>query len=144
MAIPRGVLFMSRENPIDLENTENKVVYEYLKAFHAHPDLSELLIKAATKSCGDIQVSYQERADDYGPCMVSTDGIIIGFAIGMNSIAFKAGEKMLPIANSTGGEACPECGPNWMAFKPFRGDWPKVDLEFWVLKAYVFEREKVG
>jgi hypothetical protein len=137
-------MFISHKNPINLEKTENKVVYEHLKAFHAHTDLSDLLIKAATKPCGDIQVSYQERVNGSGPCMVSTNGIIIGFAIGMDLIAFRAGEKMLPIAIATGGEAYPECGPNWMAFKPFRGGWPKVDLEFWALKAYVFEREKVA
>jgi hypothetical protein len=133
---------MPPENPINLANAENRAVYEYLKAFHAHPELSELLINSTTKPCGDIQVFYQARPDDCGPCIVSTKGIIIGFAIGMNIIAFRAGRNMMDIALATGGSAFPECGPNWMAFKPFRGGWPKVDLEFWALKAYVFVREQ--
>ena len=128
--------------PFDLSLNENRVVYEHLKKFSAHPDLVEYLLRAL-KVCGDVQVF----SPDIGQCRyvtLSTQRIIFGFAIGMNTIAFKLSEKMKVIAFQTGATPSQECGPDWVELPIFRGDWPRVDLEFWMLKAYLNIREMVG
>jgi len=43
---------------------------------------------------------------------------------------------MKAIAIETGGKPFPECGDDWVRFLPFRGDYPKIDFDFWALKAY--------
>jgi hypothetical protein len=128
--------------PFDLSLEANRVVHEYLKNLSAHPDLVEMLLRAL-KVCGDVQVfSPNIRQSRY--VTLSTQRIIFGFAIGTNTIAFKLSEKMKAIALQTGAKLYPECGTDWVQFPMFRGDWPKVDLEFWVLKAYLNVREAVG
>jgi hypothetical protein len=128
--------------PFDLSLKANQVVYEYLKRYSAHPDLVEILFRALNV-CGDVQVF----SPDISKCCfvtLSTQRIIFGFAIGTNTIAFMLSEKMKAIALQTGAKPCPECGTDWVELPMFRGDWPRVDLEFWMLKACLNVRESVG
>jgi hypothetical protein len=73
---------------------------------------------------------------------VSTKNVVFGFAEGMSAVTFRLDERMKARALATGGVSLPACGPEWVAFAPFRDDWPRVDLEFWARKAYVFVREE--
>ena len=99
-----------------------------------------MLIKSM-KPCGDVQIF---EPDSYRYLTVSTQKIIFGFAIDMDTITFRLNEKMKAIAIETGGKPFPECGEDWIKFLPFRSDWPKIDFEFWALKAYLNIRESVG
>ena len=99
-----------------------------------------MLIKSM-KPCGDVQIF---EPDSYRYLTVSTQKIIISFSIEMDTIAFRLNEKMKAIAIETGGKPFPECGEDWIKFLPFRSDWPKIDFEFWALKAYLNIRESVG
>jgi len=126
--------------PFDPTLETNRPVYHHIKNLGAHSDIAELLTKSL-KRCGDVQVF---SPDDYRYLTVSTQRIIFGFAIGMDTIAFRLNQKMRAIAMETGGKLFPECGEDWVRFLPFRGDYPKIDFEFWALKAYVNIRESVG
>jgi tetrahydromethanopterin S-methyltransferase subunit B len=130
---------MTPSHPFDLTIATNRAVFEYIKKLCAHPDLVEPLI-AAVKPLGDVQISYP-NSEDCSSVAVSTNGIIFGFAIGMRSIMFRLDNQMKERALATGGTAYSECGPEWVAFEPFRCDWPRVDFEFWARKACVFVRE---
>jgi|SRR5450756_1356192 len=126
--------------PFDPANEMNRLVYDHFKNLHAHSDIVEPLTKAV-KPLGDVQVF---SPDSYRYLTVSTQGIIFGFAAGMDTIAFRLNQRMKEIAIETGAEAYPECGADWVSFLPFRSDWPKIDFEFWALKAYVNIREIAG
>ncbi|HTB83358.1 MAG TPA: hypothetical protein VK742_06865 [Candidatus Sulfotelmatobacter sp.] len=133
---------ITNQCPFDLSFNENRMVYEYLKKYSAHPDLVETLLSALAV-CGDVQVF----SPDINQCRyvaLSTQRIIFGFAIDMNTIAFKQNEKMKAIALQTGATPYPECGVDWVKLPISRVDWPQVDLKFWTLKAYLNIREKVG
>jgi len=93
------------------------------------------------KPCGDVQIF---EPANYGYLTVSTQKIIFGFATGMDTIAFRLNEKMRRLAVQTGARLLPECGEDWVNFWPSQGDWPRVDYEFWALKAYLNIREITG
>ena len=102
----------------------------------------ETLLPALTV-CGDVQVF----SPDINQCRyvaLSTQRIIFGFAIDMNTIAFKLNEKMKAIDLQTGATPYPECGVDWVKLPISRVDWPQVDLKFWMLKACLNIREKAG
>jgi hypothetical protein len=126
--------------PFDPAIEANHKVYNYINGLHCHSDLAETLT-GAMKLCGDVQFFSPES---YRYLTVSTQKIIFGFAIGMDTIAFRLNKKMKAIAVETGAKPFPECGDDWVYFLPFRPDWPKVDFEFWSLKAYLNVRESVG
>ena len=126
--------------PFDPTLEANRAVFNYIKNFHCHSDIGEMLIKSM-KPCGDVQIF---EPDSYRYLTVSTQKIIISFSIEMDTIAFRLNEKMKAIAIETGGKPFPECGEDWIKFLPFRSDWPKIDFEFWALKAYLNIRESVG
>ena len=130
---------MKQDYPFDPAADANRAVFEYIRKFGAHSDLVELLIPAL-KPLGDIQTF---SPGSYGYFAVSTKGIIIAFVIGTDTIAFRLDNRMKERAIATGGNAFPECGDGWVAFEPFRPDWPRVDFEFWARKAYVFVREAI-
>jgi len=132
---------MTPSRPIDLTIDANRAVFDYIKNLSAHSDLVDPLI-AAVKPLGDVQISHP-NSGNYGSVAVSTNGIIFGFVIGMQSIMFRLDNCMKERALATGGTAYSECGSEWVAFEIFRSDWPKVDLEFWARKAYVFVRESM-
>jgi hypothetical protein len=126
--------------PFDPALEANRPVFDYIKNCHAHSDIVEPLI-AATKPLGDAQIF---SPGDYRYVTVSTSRIIFGFAIGTNVIAFRLNGQMKERAIITGGAAFPLCGSDWVSFEPFRCEWPRVDFEFWALKAYVRAREMAG
>jgi hypothetical protein len=130
------------ECPFDSTIEANRMVFGYIKNLSAHSDLGETLINAV-KPLGDVQI-YSPDISNYRYLTASTQQIVFGFAVGMNSIAFRLNEQMKSRALETGGKAFPECGADWVSFLPFRCDWPKVDLNFWALKAYLNIRESVG
>jgi hypothetical protein len=123
--------------PFDPATDLNCQAYNHIKNLHAHSDIGEPLIEAI-KPLGDVQVF---SPDSYRFLTVSTKGILFGFAIGMNTIAFRLDDRMMAIARETGAKAFLECGRDWANFLPFRSDWPRIDFEFWARKAYVNARE---
>jgi hypothetical protein len=132
---------MKDQVPPELLSEINRAVFDQIDGLSAHSDLShELLI--AVKPLGDVQMFTPDRGS-YRYVVVSTKGVIFGFAIGMERLAFRLDEKMKQRAIETGGEPYSICGDDWISFELFRADWPKVDLEFWARKAYVAIRERV-
>jgi|ERR1017187_3031675 hypothetical protein len=126
--------------PFDPTLEANRQVFNHTKNLHVHSDISGTLVKSL-KPCGDVQI-FSPGGDRY--LTVSTQGIIFGFAAGMDTIAFRLNRQMKEIALETGAKAFPQCGEDWVNLLPFRCDWLRVDCEFWALKAYVNVREIVG
>ena len=125
--------------PPELENDQNRAVLNYLANKSAHDGVGGALL-AAVKPLGDVQI-FSPDFHQYRYVAVSTQAIIFGIAVGMNTIAFKLNEPLRTRALATGGAALLDCGPDWVAFIPFRDDWPEIDLKFWARKAYVYARE---
>lgn len=129
--------------PFDPTLEANRLVFGYIKNLSAHPDLSEILIKAV-KHPGDVQI----YSPDFSNCRyvaVSTQRIIFGFAIGTSTIAFRLNDRMKAVAIKTGEKLLPECGAHWVEFSfGGRGEWPATDWDFWALRAYVNVRESMG
>ncbi len=125
--------------PPEVDNEQNRAVLAHLHPLSAHSDIVEALMKAV-EPLGDVQ-TFCPDPHEYRYVAVSTKNVVFGFAAGMNEVAFRLEERFKQRALLTGGVALPECGPEWVAFEVFRNDWPKVDLEFWARKAYVFVRE---
>lgn len=130
--------------PVTLENAINRPVLAHLKDLSAHSDIAEVLIQAV-KPLGDVQIFCPEPAA-YRYVLVSTKGIIFGFAVGMDTVAFRLDARMKSRALATGAIAYPECGHEWVAVMHHvsDSDWPQVDVRFWALKAYVQARETAG
>jgi hypothetical protein len=130
---------MTQIIPNYLITSINSSVLAHVKEKSAHSDVVDALIESV-KPLGDIQM-FCPDLNEYRYVIVSTNGVIFGFAIGMNTIAFRLDERFKSRALITGGMACPECGDDWISFILFRNDWPKIDLQFWALKAYAHARE---
>src|SRR5262245_17896257 len=130
---------MDRPLPDALRNTVNADVLSYLKGKSAHSDIAEALFNAV-KPLGDVQ-HFCPNPQQYKYLAVSTQGVIFGTATGMNLIAFRLDATFKDRALRTGASDAREIGSLWVSFEPFRSDWPRIDLEFWARKAYVFARE---
>jgi hypothetical protein len=130
---------MAQSVPAELQTGINRQVLGHLKGSSAHSDVVEALMKAV-EPLGDVQ-TFCPDPREYLYVVVSTRNVVFGFAGGMTSVAFRLDERFKERALKTGGVAYPACGPEWVEFEVFRCDWPKVDLEFWARKAYVFVRE---
>ena len=132
---------MALNIPAPLLNRINAPVLAHVKDLSAHSDITEPLL-TAVKPLGDVQV-FCPDAHKYRYVVVSTNGIIFGLAVGMNTIAFRLDPRMKLRALATGAKAYPECGEDWVSVLPLGSDadWPAVDLRFWALKAYVYARE---
>jgi len=124
--------------PSQLQKDLNRRVLEHVAAKFAHSDLSEVL-QAAIKPLGDVEL-YCPDWPKYHYLVASTRHVIFGFAIGMNTIAFRLDRVFEARALATGAAAYPACGEGWVSFMPFRADWPRIDFEFWALQAYVHAR----
>lgn len=128
--------------PFDPTLEANRQVFDHIKNLSAHSEISEILVKSL-KPCGDVQV-FSPDISNCRYLTVSTQGIIFGLALEMHIIAFRLNKKMKEIALKTGARTFPECGEDWVNVWPPRGEWPRVDYEFWALKAYLNIRESVG
>jgi hypothetical protein len=133
---------MLQEIPKDLETLRNQTVLRHIEGLSAHSDVVEAL-GIALKPLGDVQCFCPDPAE-YRYVVASTRGTIFALALGMNTIGFRLDARMKSRALASGGADFPECGPEWVSFTPFRADWPRIDLEFWALKAYVAARELEG
>ena len=133
---------MPQSLPIELMTGINQLVLAHLENKSAHSDNAGALM-TAVKSLGDVQLFCPDW-QHYRYVTASTNNIIFGFAIGMNTIAFRLDDRLKIRALATGGAACLACGSDWVSFLLFRDDWPKVDVEFWALKAYVYARQTVA
>ena len=131
---------MTPEHPFDLTINTNRAVFDYIRNLSAHSDIVEPLV-AAVKPLGDVQIFTPEKPGGYRYYAVSTKGIIFAFAIGTRTIAFRLDNRMWERAVATGAKDFSICGTDWVSFEPFRCDWPKIDFEFWALKAYVYAGE---
>jgi hypothetical protein len=125
--------------PPELETAINRQVLDHVNGKSAHSDVADAL-SAACQSLGDIKLFCPDWLQ-YRYVVASTRGVIMAFALGMNTIGFRLDERMKTRALASGGAPCPECGGDWVSFTLFRDDWPKADLEFWARKAYVAARE---
>jgi hypothetical protein len=130
---------MKQEVPNSFSNKWNKGVFDFLQKYSAHSDVAEILIKA-TKKLGDVQ-SFCPDPSEFRYVVVSTKGVIFGFAIGMELIAFRLCPVFQKRAIETGGERISGLGEEWVGFTLFRADWPEVDSVFWARQAYVNDRE---
>ncbi len=92
----------------------------------AHSDVAEPLL-TAVKPLGEAQV-FCPDARAYRYVVVSTNTIIFGLAVGMNTIAFRLDPRMKLRALVTGAKAYPECGADWVSVLPLGSDagWPAV------------------
>ena len=125
--------------PDDILDRRNRPVLDFIRISSAHSDVVEALMQAIGP-LGDVQVFCPDPSK-YRYVVVSAKGIIFGFAIGMDTIAFRLNTPFDQRALATGGKTIPELGDEWVSFIPFRDDWPEVDLLFWARKAYVYARE---
>lgn len=118
----------------ELTNDRNRRVLAYIADKSAHSDLSEVL-RAAVQPLAGVQV-YSPDWPKYQYVVASTEHVIFAFAIGENTIAFRLNRTYAECALATGATPFPPCGENWVTFMPFRADWPRVDFQFWAMKAY--------
>jgi hypothetical protein len=130
---------MTQKMPAELDASINQKVLSYLDGLSAHSDVAGAL-SAALKPLEDVQ-TFCPDWQQYRYVVASTKGIIIALAVGMDTIGFRLDERMKARALACGGVPYPECGDEWVSFKLFRDDWPKMDVEFWARKAYVAARE---
>ena len=131
---------MAQSIPLQLENSLNRRVLQHLDRTSAHSDIADALA-TALKPLGAVEFFCPDW-QGYSYVVAFTNGIIIAFALGMSTVAFRLDERMKPRALASGAEPYPDCGDEWVAFTLFRDDWPKPDLEFWARKAYVAARER--
>jgi hypothetical protein len=130
---------MRQPPPPSLFTDINRPVWEHIAKLSAHPEIVDELLWAV-KPLGDVQI----YCPDFGQCRyvaASALNIVFAFAIGMHGLCFRLDPKLKSRALASGAEDYPVCGPEWVFFPLFRPDWPKHDLEFWALKAYVAARE---
>ncbi len=130
---------MTLSIPRELVTNTNRVVLAHIEEKSAHSDIADVLM-AAVKPLGDVQL-FSPDPEQYRYIAASTKSVIFGFAIGMHTVAFRLDDRFKTRALATGAEAYLACGSEWVSFTPFRDDWPRVDFEFWALKAYVHARE---
>ena len=130
---------MTQSIPSELMTDANRAVWTHLEGKSAHSDVGGVLM-TAVKPLGDVQLF----CPDWAQCRyvaASTKNVVFGLALGMDTVAFRLDERLKSRALATGAAAYTACGPDWVSFIPFRDDWPRVDFEFWALKAYVHARE---
>ena len=125
--------------PDNISTPLNKPVFDFLRNSSAHSDVTEALMNAV-KPLGDVQ-HFCPDPTKYRYVIVSTNNIIFGFAMGMNSVAFRLKAPFNQRAVATGGTPIAELGEEWISFTLFRNDWPEVDIVFWARKAYMYARE---
>ncbi len=130
---------MVQSIPVELMVGANRAVLAHVEGKSAHSDIVDVLA-AAVKPLGDVQLFCPDW-QQYRYVVASTKGVIFGCALGMDTIAFRLDERLKTRALTTGASDYPACGQDWVCFIPFRTDWPKIDFEFWALKAYVHGRE---
>jgi hypothetical protein len=125
--------------PNTISTPWNKPVLDFVRDSSAHSDVAEALLNAV-KPLGDVQ-HFCPDPTKYRYLIVSTNTIIFGFAVNINSVAFRLNAPFNERAVTTGGTLVPELGKEWVSFTLFRDDWPEVDIVFWARKAYVYARE---
>lgn len=132
---------MAHDVPPELRTAANQPVLAHLEGKSAHSDIAQVLTEAVAP-LGDVQL-YCPNWHDYRYVVASTKGVIFGFAIGMNTVAFRLDEKMKHRALLTGGLEYAECRAQWVevVHQGQDSDWPAVDVRFWARKAYVYARE---
>ena len=131
---------MTKAIPPEFTSAVNQKVLAHLDGKSAHSDIAQVLMEAV-KPLGDVQL-FCPNWHDFRYVVASTKGVIFGFAIGMNTVAFRLDEKMKDRALLTGGTAYADCGDDWAAVvhQGQDSDWPAVDVTFWARKAYVYAR----
>ena len=133
---------MTQNIPPELQNEINRQVLNFLNDKSAHSDVVDSLITGA-KSLGDVQIYCPDPAQ-YRYFVVSTRGVVIAIAFGMDTVAFRLDERMKARALESGGALLSECGNEWVSFTLFQDDLPIVDAELWARKAYVAARDALN
>lgn len=116
---------MSRNIPPELDTSTNEQVLKCLEGLSAHSDVAEALT-TAFEPLGDVQV-FCPDSQQYLYVVASTKGVIVAFAVEMNTICFRLDERMKTRALASGAAAYPDSGEQWVSFTLFREDWPKVE-----------------
>jgi hypothetical protein len=129
------------ELPSDLIRPTNERVLAYLRDRSADDEIASTLL-ASVKPLGDARTFCPDAAS-YRYVLVSTAGIVFGFAVGQDTIAFRLDARMRDRALATGGRPWPESGEEWVAvvYRRSDDDWPSADVTFWARKAYVYARQ---
>src|SRR5437868_3571833 len=91
---------MAQDIPVELQTSINRQVLDHVRGLSAHSDIVEAL-GGAVKPLGDVQF-FCPDIQQYRYVVTSTKGIIIAFAVGMNSIGFRLDERMKPRALTSG------------------------------------------
>ena len=130
---------MDHPVPATLRIPVNEKVLALVNGWYAHADVAEALGQAVAQ-LGDVQTFCPNPAS-HRYVLVSTRGVIFGFASGTSNIAFRLDPLFETRAVITGARHMPEVGPEWASFTLFQNDWPAPDVAFWARKAYAFARE---
>jgi len=124
--------------PATLQSTVNDGVLAFLGNLSAHSDAADALVRAVAP-LGDVEIFCPDAAQ-YRYVAVATQGVIFGFAVGMDAIGFRLAPEFRDCALATGAKLCSQAGPDWVTITLFRHDWPEPDLEFWARRAYLHAR----
>ncbi len=130
---------MNQDMTSIVANASNEAVLRYIGTLSAHDGVAEALLEAVVP-LGDVQ-AYCPDSSKFRYVVVATKGVVFGLAAGMDQVGFRLSASFVGRALATGGNHLAKVDPNWVHFDPFQVDMPKVDLEFWARKAYVFARE---
>lgn len=130
---------MNAAVPEQLKTPANADVLRYVAEKSAHSDVGQALAEAVS-GLDDVQL-FCPDASQYRYVVVSTKGVIFGFAVGMNTVGLRLGYADLERAKRSGADDAPGVDENWAVFTLFRGAGPEVNLKAWARKVYAFARE---
>jgi hypothetical protein len=109
---------------------------KHLDSLSAHSDLGEALLKSANE-LGEYQIIGGGLSCK--ALVLVANNLPFAFAEGMNEIHFRLNPSMIKIAKETG-SSLSFAGNDWVSFRPFRSDYPSMDLKFWSRKSYYYAR----
>jgi hypothetical protein len=110
----------------------NSQIEEFFKSKQAHDEVGAAFTDSL-KKLGKYQLLGNLQRFE-APYAVAFN-VIFGGATDMCHVHYFLDPEHLQIALKSGAEASP-ISKEWIRFTLFRSEWPKVDLQFWSLKAY--------
>lgn len=110
----------------------NQEAADYFERLQARDEVGTAFLDSL-KSLGACQVKGDLRR--YRAPYAIAHGVVFAAATGMSEIHYLLPPEFVRKALASGGHDSP-VGRGWVAFTLFRADWPRVDVDFWSLKAY--------
>ncbi|MEZ5980325.1 MAG: hypothetical protein R3F34_19230 [Planctomycetota bacterium] len=114
----------------------NQHIADHFEPLSAHSDVSEALLRALAK-VGEYECRHGSH--NYAAPYIVTNDTVFCAASGQSLTHWRLRPSDVEIALATGARRS-ELGPDWVTIELFRADWPRPDLEHWVLRAYDFAR----